>query len=284
MPVLAEIQAGPFTIRGLSLGGVYTSLHVPELDVLFDVGVALRSAAAVGTLFLSHGHADHIGALTTFLGIRALHGARKPLRVIMPAEIVDDLQAGLIAMTALQRWPLEIEAIGLRPGDVYPLRKDLAIHAIKTFHPVPSLGYLLTRRVDKLRPEFLSLPGSEIARRRHAGDDLFERHERHELAYLTDTLISAIEHSPEVLDARALILEATFLDSRKSRDAARAGCHVHLDEIVERADSFTTANLVLMHVSQLYQPDEVGPILDARLPPELRARTRIFVPSGPWPG
>jgi len=28
----------------------------------------------------------------------------------------------------------------------------------------------------------------------------------------------------------------------------------------------------------------VVPILDARLPPELRAKTQAFVPPGPWPG
>jgi ribonuclease Z len=285
VPVLAELRAGPFTLRGMSLGGVYTSIHVPELDCVFDVGIALRSASACGTLFLSHGHADHVGALTTFLGIRALHGKKSPLKVVMPAEIVDDLQAGLAAMAALQRWPLTIEPIGLRPGDTYPLRKDLIVRAVKTFHPVPSLGFLLCRQVDKLKRDFHDLPGPEIARRRAAGEDLFDRAERAELAYLTDTLISVIDHSPEVLAARTLILESTFLDDRKSREAARAGCHVHLDEIVERADAFAlTSALALMHVSQLYQPGEVGPILDARLPPALRAKTHCFAPSGPWPG
>ena len=88
-----------------------------------------------------------------------------------------------------------------------------------------------------------------------------------------------------MLAAPTPILESTFLDDRKSREAARAGCHVHLDEIVERADAFAlTSALALMHVSQLYQPHEVGPILDARLPAELRAKTHVFAPSGPWPG
>lgn len=284
MPVLAELRADAYTIRGLSLGGVYTSLHVPELDCVFDVGVALRSASAVGTLFLSHGHADHVGALTTFLGARALHGNRRPLRVIMPAEIVDDLMAGLSAMARLQRWPLDIEAIGLEAGDTYPLRKDLAVRAIKTFHPVPSLGFLLVRRIDKLRPELVGLPGPEIARRRAAGEDITVSTERAELAYLTDTLVSVLDHAPEVHDARVLVLESTFLDARKTLAAARAGCHIHLDELIARADELTTPNLVLMHVSQLYHPREVLPILDARLPPALRARTQAFLPDGPWPG
>ena len=48
----AVVAAGKLTLRGVSLGGVYTSIHVPELDVLLDVGVPLRQAAAVGTLLL----------------------------------------------------------------------------------------------------------------------------------------------------------------------------------------------------------------------------------------
>ena len=278
-------KVGPYTVRGVSVGGVYTSIHVPELDVLFDVGMALRSTAAVGTLLLSHGHADHIGALPALLGLRALHGKKTPLRVVMPAEIVGSVETALRAMSELQRWPLEIEAIGLRPGDVHPLRRDLHVRAVKTFHPVPALAYQLIRRVPKLRPEFAGLGGPEIGRRRQAGEDLFDLVEQIELSYATDTLIQAVDHAPELLASRVLIMEATFLDARKSLEAARAGCHVHLDEVLERAAAFTMPHLVLMHLSQLYRPDEVTGILHARLPAELFARTTAFVPDGStWPG
>ena len=40
-----------------------------------------------------------------------------------------------------------------------------------------------------------------------------------------------------------------------------------------------------MHFSQLYRPDEITGILDARLPAALRARVVPFIPAGPhWPG
>ena len=40
-----------------------------------------------------------------------------------------------------------------------------------------------------------------------------------------------------------------------------------------------------MHFSQLYRPDEIPGILDARLPPELRRRVVPFIPGGAhWPG
>jgi ribonuclease Z len=283
--VLTTVTAGPYTVRGVSVGGVYTSLAVPELGLVFDAGISPRSAGGIDTILLSHGHADHVGALPALLGIRALHGKSKPPRVVMPAEIVDDLNAALEALGRLQRWPLAIEAVGMQPGDEIELRGDLRVRAVRTFHPVPALGYVIVRRVSKLRPELHGRPGAEIAARRRAGEDVMTSEDRLELAYATDTLVSVLDHSPDLLRARVLVMECTFLDERKTLEAARAGCHIHLDELIERAAKFQNEHIVLMHVSQLYRPDEVATILDRRVPPELRARIIPFVPTERhWPG
>jgi ribonuclease Z len=283
--MLTTVTAGPYTIRGVSVGGVYTSLAVPELGVVLDAGISPRSAGGIDTILLSHGHADHVGALPALLGIRALHGKQKPPRVVMPAEIVDDLREALGALSKLQRWPLDIEAIGMNPGDEIELRGDLRVRAIRTFHPVPSLAYVIVRRVSKLRAEFRGLSGPEIAARRLAGEAMTDHEDRLELAYATDTLVSVLDHAPDLLKARVLIMECTFLDDRKTLEAARAGCHIHLDEVIERAEQFANEHVVLMHVSQLYQPSEVASILDARVPPSLRKRIIPFVPkTDHWPG
>jgi ribonuclease Z len=283
--VLTTVTAGPYTIRGVSVGGVYTSLAVPELGIVFDAGISPRSAGGIDTILLSHGHADHVGALPALLGIRALHGKSKPPRVVMPAEIVDDLTSALAALSKLQRWPLEVNAVGMLPGDEIELRGDLLVRAVRTFHPVPSLAYVIVRRVSKLRAEFRGLPGPEIAARRLAGEAMTEHEDRLELAYATDTLVSVLDHAPDLLRARVLIMECTFLDERKTIEAARAGCHVHLDEVVERAERFENEHVVLMHLSQLYRPGEVAGILDARVPPALRRRIIPFVPkTDHWPG
>jgi len=283
--MITSVRAGALTVRGISVGGVYTSLHVPELDVLLDCGIALRSTAGVGTLLLSHAHADHAGALVTLLGIRALHNRSKPLRVVLPAETVEEMNRALTAMSALQRWPFPVELVGLEPGGEVALKGDLRARAVKTYHPVPSLGYLIYRRVAKLKPEHVGMPGVEIAARRKAGDDIFDIAEVHELAYATDTLIHVLDREPDLLRARVLLMECTFLDERKSVEAARAGCHIHLDEVLPRAEMITNPHVVLMHFSQLYRPDEVPRILAQRLPPELAQRVIAFSPGGhEWPG
>ena len=75
------------------------------------------------------------------------------------------------------------------------------------------------------------------------------------------------------------------LDERKAKAHSRSRCHVHLDEILERADSFENEHLVLMHFSQFYSPDEVRAILQKRCPSRLLERLVVFAPKrGPWPG
>lgn len=284
--MLTELKLGDLTLRGLSVGGIYTTLHVPQFDLALDVGLAPRTLAGARTLLLTHGHVDHVGSLGTLLGIRALQGQRTPLRVVMPAEIVDAVEHSLAATSALQHWPLSIEAVGLRAGEITPLGGDLFVRAHQAFHLVPCLSYEVFRRVRKLHPAWVGRPGSEIAQARESGEDVFVETERPELAYATDTLVSVLDHSPSLYQAKTLIIEATFLDGRKPMEAVHAGCHIHLDELIARTEHFRNEHLVLMHFSQMYRPDEVNRILDARLPAALRARTHALIPTdgATWPG
>lgn len=271
-------------MRGVSVGGVYTSLQVPELSAVFDVGMPLRSFAATPQIFLSHAHADHIGALVTLLGIRGMMQVPPP-KVFVPAKVLTQVQQALDVFSELQRHTLEVELIGMSAGDEHDAAAAMRVRAFRTHHTVPSLGYQFLRRVQKLKAEHRGRPGEEIRRMREAGDEIFDIEERLELAYATDTLIRVLETNPELYRSRVLIMECTFLDERKELSAVHAGCHIHLDEIIERAEEFQNEHLVLMHFSQLYSPREVHEIIARRVPPALLSKVRVFAPrSGPWPG
>ncbi len=283
--MLTEVKAGPYTVRGVSVGGIYTTLQIPELRVLLDVGLHLRSVAATDDIFLSHGHADHAAGLMPLLGIRAVL-RRHPATVYAPAEIVPALERSVGAACALHQCAFELKTVPLCPGDQVHLRDDLYVRALRTHHSVPSLGYVFLRQVQKLRDEHAARSGEEIAALRASGtEDLFDVRYRPELAYVTDSLASVLETSPEVLESRVLLLECSFIGGERTEEDAHARTHVHLDEIIARADRFRNEALVLMHFSQVHSPEEVREVMAERLPAELRERVVLFAPNeGPWFG
>ncbi len=282
--MLTEVSAGPYTIRGISVGGVYTSLQVPELGVVLDAGVPICSFATTDHLFLSHGHSDHSSGLGSLLGIRSLVG-KGPPRVFMPAEIEAPLLETLAVQGRLFRASLEIESVPMHPGDMRPLGHGLWVRALRTHHSVPSLCYQFFRRVTKLKPEHQGMPSEEVARRRKAGEPLFDETERLELSYATDTLARVLESAPSLLDIRLLILDCTFLGNNRTVREAQERSHLHLEELFARAERFQNEALVLMHFSQAYSPEEVHAVIRARAPEVLRERLRVFAPTtGRWFG
>jgi len=206
-------------------------------------------------------------------------------RTFLPAEIAHDIAEGVEHFNRGQHRKIEFPCVPVKSGDDFPLHGDLHVRVFRTLHSVPSVGYLLYRKVEKLRPEFHALSGSEILHRKNSGENLFYDVERLELAYATDTLVDVLDENPELYRTRTLILECTFLDDRKSTSDSRKKYHIHLDEILARAENFQNDHLVLMHFSQSYQPRQVHQILKDRLPASLRQRVKVFAPqNGPWPG
>ena len=92
-------------------------------------------------------------------------------------------------------------------------------------------AYLLVRRVAKLRPEFRGLTGPRNRRTaaRRRGRDSTTRTASSSRTRPTRWSGGSTTR-PSCYTARVLIIECTFLDERKSLEAARAGCHIHLDE------------------------------------------------------
>lgn len=284
--MLTEVQAGPYTIRGISIGGVYTSLQVPELNVVLDVGVPLRSFATTDHIFLSHGHSDHASALGALLGIRGLVGKHSPAQVFLPAEIESAVQEALAALQRLHRSSIDLETIPMRHGDTRKVYRDIWVRAFQTHHAGPSLGYQFFRRITKLKAEHQNLSGEEIGRLRREGTPgIFDEIERLEVAYATDTLSKVLETAPSILESRVLILECTYLDEKRTVAETHERLHLHLDEIISRADQFQNEALVLMHFSQLYSPDHVRDLIRKRVPASLHERVRVFAPtSNQWFG
>jgi ribonuclease Z len=278
------MEIGGLELDGYSLGGVETVVFVPSLRLAIDVGRGPAMLLKADRIALTHTHMDHAGGLPYLLALRQLYRMPPPT-LYVPDQVAEKLVEVLAAWDRLQRFDSAFELVPVRPGGSYPLGRDVELRPFRTYHVVPSVGYAVVRVTRKLLPEYQGLPGPELARLKRAGTDITAAHERTLLAVTGDTLVEVVDKQPHILAADTLVCECTFLDARKPYAAARAGGHVHLDDLLPRAEAFHNDQLVLSHFSQIYDRSETAALL---APLAERVRPALFgfptLPGEAWLG
>jgi ribonuclease Z len=222
-----------------------------------------------------------MGGVIHHCATRALWGMSAP-EYAVPTENHEDFNALIAVWRRLDRSGLPCTVRAVAPGDRIDLGPGRHARAFRAVHRVPTLGYALVRSRRRLREDLRGASRVDLIQLRLRGESLEEVEETVELAFCGDTLIDVVEREPMVCKARVLVLEATFLDCRVPVERARAGAHIHLDEVIARADLFQNEAIVLTHFSQRYSRQEIVRILDARLPPSLRSRVVPLLPMAPW--
>jgi ribonuclease Z len=166
--------------------------------------------------------------------------------------------------------------VPLAPGEVFQLDKQRWVRPFQTYHRVPSQGYTVWEERHRLLPEFRGLPGERLAALRKQGAELEQRHDVALLSFTGDTRIEVLEHTPELQSTETLLMETTFLDERVSVEDARSTGHIHLSEVLERAELLPRGDVVFSHFSARYSNDEVRKIVRSRVPEALGARVSVF--------
>jgi len=264
-------------VDAVSVGGLETCIQLPGMDVALDLGVCPPRAVARSTVLFTHAHIDHMGAVAAHCATRSLMGMKPPTYAV-PAERIEPFMELLDVWRRLDGSDLPCEVVAAAPGTELALGKGRVARAARSLHRVPCLSWSIWTRKKKLAPAWVGVPGREIAAARKRGEVVHTQHESCEVAFTGDTLIEAIEREETLRTARLLLMEVTFLDDRVSVASARDKGHIHLDEVIERADLFENEHILFTHMSARYGQQEAEEILARRLPESLRARVTLLPP------
>lgn len=274
-PFLACQHAG-LTIEGYSRAAVQSYWRVPELKLGFDLGAQPWDFMGTPTWLISHTHLDHIAALPVYVARRRMMKMEPPT-IFLPAESVEDVRRLLQVMHRLDRGRMVCDLRGLLPGEEVSLSRDHVMVPFRTTHTIPSLGYLVYERRMKLKEEFVGLPGEKIRDLKFAGTEITREVRTPLLAYTGDTSPPGMDNTPAVFDAKILITELSFIRPNHRREKIHKFGHIHLDDIIERADRFKNELIICGHFSTRYHPAEVRKYVMSKLPEVLKDRVRLWV-------
>lgn len=101
---------------------------------------------SLSSIFISHFHADHFLGIPGLIQTMSFMGRKEHLMIYGPEGTLEFTE--LLKAFGYFNLKYEIDGVQLKPGDVVK-GKDYLIHALKTEHSIPSLGYAL---VENPRP------------------------------------------------------------------------------------------------------------------------------------
>lgn len=264
------------TIEGYSRAAVQTYWRVPELKLGFDLGGSPWSFMGTQTFFISHAHLDHMAALPAYVARRRMMRMEPPT-IYVPEEVHEPVERMLRSWQKLDRGRMLVDLIPARGGEEYELSREHVVTAFPTKHTVPSLGYVVWERRKKLKPEYQHLSGPEIRDLRLSGVEVSGEVRIPLVCYTGDTAPQGLDNCEAAYTARILITEMTFFRPEHRKEKIHKFGHMHLDDILARADRFQNELIILGHFSTRYHENQARRAVEKRLPENLKGRVELWL-------
>jgi ribonuclease Z len=264
------------TIEGYSRAAVQTYWRLPELKIGFDLGAQPWDFMGTATWFVSHTHLDHIAALPVYVARRRMMKMDPPT-IYLPEHSVEMVDKLLRMFSRIDRGRLPCNLVPMRPGDEIELSRELVVTVSATKHTVPSLGFVVWQRKQKLKQEFAALSGEQIRDLRLSGTEVTRELRSPLVAYLGDSAPEGLDNCPAMYEAQVLIAEMTFVAPSHRKDKIHKHGHMHLDDFVERRDRFQNERIIAAHFSTRYHDRQITALVEKALPDMLGGRLHLWL-------
>ncbi len=273
---IKKLRHGNLTFEGYSRAAVQTYWRIPELRMGFDLGAQPWDFMGTSSWLISHTHLDHIAALPLYVARRRLMKMAPPT-VYMPEHAVNAAKQMLASFSRLDRGRLPCEIVGVLPGDEIDFSRELVIDVVETKHTIPSVGYVVHDRRNKLKPEYADRTGDELRDLRLDGVEITAEQRVPLVGYLGDSAPEGLDNNPVFYQVKVLITELTFVAPGHRKELIHKNGHMHIDDYVARQDKFENELIIAGHLSTRYNANQVQSLVQKKLPGLLDGRLQIWL-------
>ena len=241
---------------GLSLAGEESYVVLPQLNVAFDFGRAPHEVVATEHVFLTHGHMDHAAGAAYYCAQRMFID-NPPGHIYAPEPLIEPLRKLLRVWGEIDGAEPPAHLHAAVPGVDLEVRRDLIVRPFEVSHlcrgrdgrRFAALGFTLIEVRRKLKVEYQGLLGPQIVALKSKGVEITHRVELPLVTYCGDTGVGPFLDLDFVRTSKILLLECTFIEA-EHRERARAGNHIHMQDLRDVYPRLANERIVLMHLTR----------------------------------
>jgi len=265
----------PYRLQGISIAGEQTAVHIPELDVAFDVGLCPRPVLSAPYIALTHGHMDHVAGLPYYFSQRIFQKMGTGTCICHEA-IAQDVQAMMGGWVDLEKQCTPHNIVPIAPDGEYQIKPNIVLKAIEAKHTVPALSYVVMEHRRKLLEKFTGLPQAELRDLKISGTEITQTIKIPLVACTGDTEIGNHLYRPEFINAPIVITECTFFESEHKKRAS-VGKHLHIDDLAELIQSWKAEHVVITHTSRRTTLDQIRSAIEEKIGADDAHRIHILM-------